>query len=61
MYLHSTQENIWTIPNLISFTRISLAPYLGYLVYTESFPLACGLFALAGLSDLVWGIDDYKL
>lgn len=46
-------ENPWTIPNLLSMTRIGLAPVLGYLIIEEDFNTALGVFALAGLTDLV--------
>ena len=48
-----SQENIFTIPNLLSVSRIALSPVLGYLVLVESYMLALGLFSLAGVSDLV--------
>lgn len=34
-------------------TRIGLAPVLGYLILEEDFNVALGVFALAGLTDLV--------
>nr|KAF6358517.1 hypothetical protein mPipKuh1_010339 [Pipistrellus kuhlii] len=45
-------ENPWTIPNMLSMTRIGLAPVLGYLIIEEDFNVALGVFALAGLTDL---------
>ncbi|GAB1286940.1 Cardiolipin synthase (CMP-forming) [Apodemus speciosus] len=48
-------ENPWTIPNLLSMTRIGLAPVLGYLILEEDFNVALGVFALAGLTDLLDG------
>ncbi|XP_044516642.1 cardiolipin synthase (CMP-forming) [Gracilinanus agilis] len=48
-------ENPWTIPNLLSMTRIALAPVLGYLIIEEDFNVALGVFALAGLTDLLDG------
>lgn len=47
------QENIATVPNLLSFSRIVLSPMLGYLVVSNNYPAALGLFAVAGLSDMV--------
>jgi len=47
------KENIFTIPNLLSLSRIALSPLLGYLVLSEKYMLAFGLFALAGVSDMV--------
>ncbi|XP_054111184.1 cardiolipin synthase (CMP-forming) isoform X2 [Callithrix jacchus] len=48
----SLYENPWTIPNMLSMTRIGLAPVLGYLIIEEDFNIALGVFALAGLTDL---------
>jgi cardiolipin synthase len=47
------QENIVTVPNVLSLGRIVLSPILGYLVITSHFSIAFGLFAVAGLSDMV--------
>ncbi|KAF7469810.1 cardiolipin synthase (CMP-forming) [Marmota monax] len=51
----SPYENPWTIPNMLSMTRIGLAPILGYLIIEEDFNVALGVFALAGLTDLLDG------
>ncbi|OBS74206.1 hypothetical protein A6R68_15252 [Neotoma lepida] len=51
----SPYENPWTIPNMLSMTRIGLAPVLGYLILEEDFNVALGVFALAGLTDLLDG------
>ena len=51
----SLYENPWTIPNMLSVTRIGLAPVLGYLIIEEDFSIALGVFALAGLTDLLDG------
>ncbi|XP_063172100.1 cardiolipin synthase (CMP-forming) isoform X2 [Candoia aspera] len=48
-------ENPWTIPNLLSMARIGLAPVLGYLIIEEDFNVALGVFALAGITDLLDG------
>ncbi|XP_038606777.1 cardiolipin synthase (CMP-forming) [Tachyglossus aculeatus] len=48
-------ENPWTIPNLLSLARIGLAPVLGYLIIEEDFNVALGVFALAGITDLLDG------
>lgn len=47
------QENILTVPNLLSLGRIVLSPVLGYLVMSSNYSAALGLFAVAGLSDMV--------
>lgn len=38
---------------MLSMTRIGLAPVLGYLILEEDFNIALGVFAVAGLTDLV--------
>ncbi|CAI9592570.1 unnamed protein product, partial [Staurois parvus] len=48
-------ENPWTIPNLLSMTRIGLSPVLGYLVIGQDFNTALAVFGLAGLTDLLDG------
>ena len=50
MYL---QENIFTIPNVLSLGRIALSPALGYFVFSENYKLALTFFVLAGVSDMV--------
>lgn len=47
------QENIATIPNALSLGRIVLSPALGYLVVSNHFTAALGLFVVTGLSDVV--------
>ncbi|XP_015712553.1 cardiolipin synthase (CMP-forming) isoform X2 [Coturnix japonica] len=48
-------ENPWTIPNILSMARMGLAPVLGYLIVEENFNVALGVFALAGVTDLLDG------
>ncbi|ELT88693.1 hypothetical protein CAPTEDRAFT_224166 [Capitella teleta] len=48
-------ENIFTIPNMLTSTRIALTPYIGYLVLQQDFNLACSLFVFAGLTDMLDG------
>ncbi|KAM5163380.1 cardiolipin synthase (CMP-forming) [Mantella aurantiaca] len=52
---HDLYENPWTVPNLLSMTRIALSPVLGYCVISQDFHIALGLFGLAGLTDLLDG------
>ena len=47
------QENIWTVPNLLSLLRISAAPLLGWCVLGGHHVAAVSIFVLAGLSDWV--------
>ena len=45
----SKQTSKWlTVPNVLTVSRIAISPYLGYLVCTENFTWALGLFILAG-------------
>ncbi|XP_075452122.1 cardiolipin synthase (CMP-forming) [Ascaphus truei] len=53
--LSDLYENPWTIPNLLSMTRIGLSPVLGYLIVCEDFNIALGVFVLAGITDLLDG------
>lgn len=50
MLLH---ENIYTIPNMLTVGRLIAAPYVGYLIVQHEYPLALGVFVLAGLTDMV--------
>ena len=48
-------ENIYTIPNLLTISRLVAAPVIGYLVLTDQHAWAVGLFAYAGITDLIDG------
>ncbi|MCJ1256862.1 hypothetical protein MMC24_004687 [Lignoscripta atroalba] len=56
-------ENIYTIPNILTFTRLLSAPLVGYLVLHDYHAWAVGLFAYAGITDLVdgWIARKWKL
>lgn len=47
------RENIYTIPNLLTASRILACPILGWSIFHDDFYLATGLLVYAGLSDLV--------
>ncbi|RFU35869.1 hypothetical protein B7463_g522, partial [Scytalidium lignicola] len=49
------RENIYTIPNMLTFSRLVAAPIIGYLVLHDYHTWALGLFAYAGITDLVDG------
>ncbi|BFZ07567.1 hypothetical protein BsWGS_10606 [Bradybaena similaris] len=49
------REDVRTIPNLLTTMRMASAPLLAYLVVSESFGLACGLFIAAGITDMLDG------
>ncbi|EIW75086.1 hypothetical protein CONPUDRAFT_132023 [Coniophora puteana RWD-64-598 SS2] len=51
----TVHENIYTIPNLLTVSRILACPVLGWSIVDGNFHLATGLLAYAGLSDLVDG------
>ena len=48
-------EDIYTLPNILTFTRLVAAPIVGYLVVKDYNAWAAGLFAYAGITDLVDG------
>jgi cardiolipin synthase len=51
----SLHEDIYTLPNLLTLSRLVAAPFIGYFVLHEEHALALGLFVYAGISDLVDG------
>lgn len=58
-----THENIYTLPNILTVSRLIAAPIVGYLVVKEQHAWAVGLFAYAGITDLVdgWIARRWKL
>lgn len=48
-------ENIYTIPNILTLSRLVAAPVIGCLVLKDYNAWALGLFAYAGITDLVDG------
>lgn len=49
------RENIYTLPNLLTTSRILACPALGWSIIQGNFPLATGLLVYAGVSDLLDG------
>ncbi|KAF9446896.1 hypothetical protein P691DRAFT_672594 [Macrolepiota fuliginosa MF-IS2] len=49
------RENIYTIPNVLTVSRILACPVLGWSVLEGNYHLATGLLVYAGLTDLVDG------
>ncbi|OQR72537.1 putative cardiolipin synthase-like [Tropilaelaps mercedesae] len=49
------KENVMTIPNLLSVSRIVSTPLLGYWVCIGSYAPALGLFTYAAVTDLIDG------
>ncbi len=54
-------ENIWTIPNIISFIRILLIPVFGVLFYKGELLWALLILAISGLTDFFDGKLARKL
>ncbi|KAI8144999.1 CDP-alcohol phosphatidyltransferase-domain-containing protein [Fennellomyces sp. T-0311] len=48
-------ENIYTIPNFLTFARLASTPFIGYLIMKHDYEFALGIFALAGFTDLLDG------
>jgi cardiolipin synthase (CMP-forming) len=51
----TAHENIYTVPNLLTFTRLLAGPGLAYLIMHDQHMWTLGLFAYAGLTDLLDG------
>jgi cardiolipin synthase (CMP-forming) len=51
----SLREDIYTLPNILTFTRLVAAPIVGYFVLHDHHAWALGLFAYAGVTDAVDG------
>ncbi|KAI0820774.1 CDP-alcohol phosphatidyltransferase-domain-containing protein [Trametes gibbosa] len=49
------RENIYTLPNLLTLSRIAACPVLGWAIVNDDFYLATGLLVYAGLTDWVDG------
>jgi cardiolipin synthase (CMP-forming) len=48
-------ENIYTLPNFLTVSRLIASPVIGYCIYNDQHYWALGLFAWAGVSDLLDG------
>ncbi|KAI0526359.1 CDP-alcohol phosphatidyltransferase-domain-containing protein [Xylaria bambusicola] len=59
----TAHENIYTVPNILTFSRLVAAPFIGYAILHDAHTLALGLFAYAGVSDLLdgWIARRWKL
>ncbi|KAF9820563.1 hypothetical protein IEO21_01266 [Rhodonia placenta] len=49
------RENIYTIPNILTASRILACPAIGYAIIHDNFPVATALLVYAGLTDTVDG------
>jgi cardiolipin synthase len=54
--LSRPHEYIWTIPNILTFSRLASAPLIGYFILTTQPVYALSLFAYAAVTD---GLDGY--
>lgn len=50
------RENIYTIPNALTVSRILACPILGWAIVQGKFGLATGILVYAGVSDWVRNI-----
>lgn len=50
-----THENIYTLPNILTFSRLLAAPLVGYLLLKTHYTAALALFIYAGVTDLLDG------
>jgi cardiolipin synthase len=48
-------ENIYTIPNFLSLSRLTVSPFIGYSIIMGNHDLALGSFIFAGITDLLDG------
>ena len=49
------RENIYTIPNLLTFSRLLATPAICYFIVNDQFAYAVALFGYAGVTDLLDG------
>ncbi|KAK7934927.1 CDP-alcohol phosphatidyltransferase [Apiospora marii] len=56
-------EDIYTIPNLLTASRLVVAPFIGYAILHDAHAWTLGLFVYAGVSDLLdgWIARRWKL
>lgn len=59
----TTHEEVWNVPNVLTFSRLIAAPAVGYLILHDHHAWALGLFAYAGITDLLdgWIARRWKL
>ncbi|KAJ1372859.1 hypothetical protein KIN20_035145 [Parelaphostrongylus tenuis] len=55
-HMESGRYKFWTIPNALCVGRIIVTPIIGYFVIQHDFSVAFGLFALAGMTDMLDGL-----
>ncbi|KAJ9061912.1 hypothetical protein DSO57_1015944 [Entomophthora muscae] len=50
-----SRENLYTIPNMLTFSRIATSPLIGYWIVTGNLNAAFGLFVASGVTDMLDG------
>jgi hypothetical protein len=53
--LKEKRENIYTIPNALTLSRIVLSPVIGVCIMNHSFEVGLGLLIIAGITDALDG------
>ncbi|KAF1985946.1 hypothetical protein K402DRAFT_412964 [Aulographum hederae CBS 113979] len=63
VHIITPHENIYTLPNILTFSRLAAAPVIGYFILYDHHVWAVGLFAYAGFTDLIdgWIARRWKL
>lgn len=56
----NSQKRIFTIPNILTVSRIAATPAIGYFIWTGAHSQALAFFAYAALTDLVDGFIARK-
>ena len=47
------KDNIYTVPNALSLSRIVISPFIAYSVVSDQHLTALALFGVAGVTDFV--------
>ncbi|GBB94616.1 hypothetical protein RclHR1_02390022 [Rhizophagus clarus] len=55
-----SKENIWTIPNYLTFSRLIASPIIGYFILNDQYDLALIAFIYAGFTDSLDGFIARK-
>ncbi|CAG8595523.1 24748_t:CDS:2, partial [Cetraspora pellucida] len=50
------RETLLNIPNVLTFSRLIVSPFVGYFILNEQYEIALGAFVYAGITDLLDGI-----
>ncbi|KAL6453894.1 CRD1 Cardiolipin synthase [Candida maltosa Xu316] len=50
-----TSSSLWTIPNILTYTRIAATPFIGYYITTGNSTAALSLFTYSCVTDFVDG------